>query len=82
MFAESTNAWDAGDPMPPTYVAMPPEDYDRLARLADKNLPATVKLDAAIAISDKNEETDNVVAELPGGSKKDELVMLGAHLDS
>jgi Zn-dependent M28 family amino/carboxypeptidase len=82
VFAESTGSWDAGEPMPPTSIAMPPEDYDRLARLAGKNTPAKVKLDAAIAISDKNEETDNVVAELPGTSKKDELVMLGAHLDS
>ncbi|HEY8089054.1 MAG TPA: M20/M25/M40 family metallo-hydrolase, partial [Polyangiaceae bacterium] len=35
-----------------------------------------------ITASDRNEETDNVVAELPGGSKRDELVILGAHLDS
>ena len=82
VFAESTGAWDASQPMPPTYVAMAPEDYDRLARLADRNIPAKVRLDAAIAISDRNEETANVVAELPGGSKKDELVLLGAHLDS
>jgi hypothetical protein len=82
MFAESTGAWDASEPMPPTYVAMAPEDYDRLERLAERNVAAKLRLDAAIAISDTNEETDNVVAELPGGSKPDELVVIGAHLDS
>jgi hypothetical protein len=82
VFAESTGDWDASVPLPPPVIAMDPEDYDRLARLAEKNLPAKVRLDAAITASDRNEEVDNVVAELPGGSKRDELVMLGAHLDS
>jgi hypothetical protein len=82
VFAESTNAWDEKQTMPPTSIAMAPEDYDRLARLAEKKLPFKVRLDAAFAVSDKNEEADNVVAELPGNAKRDELVMLGAHLDS
>jgi len=81
-FAERTGAWNASQTMPPPVVAMPPEDYDRLARLAEKNVPARVRLDAAVASSDKDEEVSNVVAELPGTSKRDELVIMGAHLDS
>jgi hypothetical protein len=82
MFAEGTGEWEASKPLPPPVVAMPPEDYDRLVRLAEKKSPARVRLDAAIATSDRDEEAYNVVAELPGGAKRDELVLLGAHLDS
>jgi hypothetical protein len=81
-FAESTGEWEASRPLPPAVVAMPPEDYDRLARLVEKGSPARVRLDAAVAVSERDEEAINVVAELPGGSKRDELVILGAHLDS
>jgi Zn-dependent M28 family amino/carboxypeptidase len=38
-------------------------------------------LDVAVRVEDDGEGL-NVVAELPGGKKKDEVVMLGAHLDS
>jgi len=82
VFAEGTGEWEASRPLPPPAVAMPPEDYDRLARLVEKNAPVRLKLDAVIASSDRDEEVGNVVAELPGGSKRDELVLLGAHLDS
>src|SRR5262249_23638732 len=33
-------------------------------------------------IKDEPQDSWNVVAEIPGGRKKDELVMIGAHLDS
>jgi carboxypeptidase Q len=82
VFAESTGAWEASQPWPPPVIAMAPEDYDRLARLADKKVAARVRLDDAVATSDKDEDAYNVVAELPGGSKHDEVVILGAHLDS
>ena len=82
VFAESTGEWEASKPLPPPAIVMPPEDYDRLARLAEKGLPARVRLDETVASSDRDEEVANVVAELPGGSKRDELVLLGAHLDS
>jgi carboxypeptidase Q len=82
VFAESTGEWEAARPLPPPAIAMPPEDYDRLARLVEKKVPARVRLDAAIASSEHDEEAYNVVAELPGAGKRDELVLLGAHLDS
>ena len=33
-------------------------------------------------MSDGDVDSYNVIAEIPGGSKKDEVVMLGAHFDS
>jgi carboxypeptidase Q len=82
VFAESTGEWEASQPWPPPVVAMAPEDYDRLARLVAKNVPARARLDVAVASSERDEEAYNVVAEIPGGAKRDELVMMGAHLDS
>ncbi len=81
-FAEATGDWEASQPLPPPAVVLAPEDYDRLARLAEKGIPARVKLDASIAVSERDEEGYNVVAELPGTSNADELVLMGAHLDS
>jgi hypothetical protein len=82
VYAESTGEWEASKPLPPPAIVMPPEDYDRLARLVERGSPARVRLDETVAVSDRDEEVANVVAELPGGSKRDELVLLGAHLDS
>ena len=82
VFAESTNLWDARHPLPPPAVVLAPEDYDRLVRLAEHKLPARVRLDDAVVASDKDEPGLNVIAELPGTSKPDEVVMIGAHLDS
>jgi carboxypeptidase Q len=82
VFTEGTGAWEASQTMPPPVVVLAPEEYDRLARLVDKKLAPKVQLDLAVAVSDKDEDGMNVVAELPGGKKRDEVVMLGAHLDS
>jgi len=81
-YAESSGAWQASQPMPPIDVAMPPEDYDRLARLVEKHVPVRIRVDAAVTVTDRDEDASNLVAELPGGSKRDEVVMIGAHLDS
>jgi hypothetical protein len=82
VFAESTGQWESARPLPPLAVVLAPEDYDRLARLVDKKVPAKLRVEAAITASEKDEQGENVIAELPGTTKKDEIVMLGAHLDS
>ncbi len=82
VFAESTGAWEASQSLPPPVVALAPEDYNRLARLVEKKVAAKLQLDMRVVVSDKDQDGFNVVAEIPGGKKKDEVVMLGAHLDS
>jgi hypothetical protein len=70
------------DPLtnPPT-VVMAAEHYNRIARLLEHEIP--VKLQFEIKASfDDNVDSFNVIAELPGTSKKDELVMVGGHFDS
>jgi len=82
VFAESTGAWDESQTLPPASVVLGPEDYDRLVHLVDKKVAVRVQLDLQVSISEHDQDGVNVVAELPGGTKKDEVVMLGAHLDS
>ena len=47
-----------------------------------EKLPVTLELDVANRFHDADLTAFNVVGELPGTDKSDELVMLGAHFDS
>ncbi|MEX2302789.1 MAG: M20/M25/M40 family metallo-hydrolase [Bryobacterales bacterium] len=69
-------------PVPPPSIAITPEQYNRIFRLAGKGIAARVEVEVTTAFHRDTLDSVNVIAELPGGSKKDELVMIGAHLDS
>jgi carboxypeptidase Q len=58
------------------------ESYGRIVRILEKNIPVTLSLDLQTKFHAPS--AFNVVAELPGADAKvkDEVVMLGAHLDS
>jgi carboxypeptidase Q len=62
-------------------VAIGAEQYGRMARLLAKNMPVTIEADIKNTYY-PNPRMFNVVAEIPGTDKADELVMLGAHFDS
>ena len=68
--------------LPPPSMALTPEHYNRITRLLERKQP--VKMEAEIEAKFYDDTTDsvNVVAEIPGGSKRDELVIIGGHLDS
>lgn len=82
VFADQAGWYDAKYPSPLPTMAITPEHYNRMARLMEKKVPVKVEFEVAAEISDKDVSPTNVVAEIPGGSKKDELVIVGAHLDS
>jgi Zn-dependent M28 family amino/carboxypeptidase len=63
-------------------VALEAEQYNRIARLIDKKIPVTLEFDIQAKFLEDTLDSFTVTGELPGTSKKDELVMLGAHLDS
>lgn len=68
-------------PLPTAYLA--PESYDLLWRLMEGGGPVEVELTVAgCRFSDGPVEVYNTVAEIPGSEKPDEVVILGAHLDS
>ena len=62
-------------------IAIPAEQYNRMARMLAKNLPVTIEADVRNTFY-PDPPLFNVVAEIPGTDKADEIVMLGAHFDS
>ncbi len=66
----------------PSMVVLAAEHYNRIARLIQKKTPVQLQFDIKAQFYDDDADSFNVVAEIPGNSKKDEVVMLGAHLDS
>jgi carboxypeptidase Q len=79
---ESAGSFKSGDPMsPPTFV-ITAEQYDRIARMVQKKLPVEVRLNLKAEISNTDTDGENIIGEIPGGAKKDEVVMIGAHYDS
>jgi len=82
IFAQAAGPYDAKEPMaPPTFVVSH-EQYNRILRLLDKKIAVKLRLNLQAEYSDRNEDAYNVVGEIPGGAKRDEVVMIGAHLDS
>ena len=82
LFAESVNGWVPKTPFPPPVIVVAPEAYGRMARLVEKKTPVKVQVDLQVRYYEDTPDGFNVIAEIPGGRKKDEVVMLGAHLDS
>jgi carboxypeptidase Q len=58
------------------------EHYNRIARLVQKNIPVTLELNIQNRFFDDPINSFNIVAEIPGTDRSDEIVMLGAHFDS
>jgi len=82
-FAESAFANDGGKaPLAPPSFVVTSEQYNRVTRLLDSKTKVTMRLTLQVRVSDAAVDANNIVAEIPGGSKKDELVMVGAHFDS
>ncbi len=65
--------------VPTAYIAR--ENYAQLWRLLDAG-PVQAEVDIKGSFSGKPAEVYNTVAEIPGGEKADEVVIIGAHLDS
>ncbi len=81
VFGQAGGSRDPKDPVPPPMVVVTPEHYNRVVRLLDHNIPVKLEFDIQAQFFEPA-DSFNVIGEIPGGRKKDEIVMLGAHLDS
>jgi carboxypeptidase Q len=81
-FAQGEGSREVNGPVVVPQVVVSAEHYGRLARLIDKKVPVKIALDIKNRFVDTDLNSYNVVAELPGSDKKDEVVMIGAHFDS
>jgi carboxypeptidase Q len=70
------------DPLPVAVTAI--ENYGRVYRLLKANVPVTIELNIDTQFTGDHEHGFDTIAEIPGTDPKlrDELVMVGGHLDS
>ena len=82
VFGQDAGSRDIKDPVPPPSVVLTPEHYNRVLRLLDHKIPVKLEFEIQAKFLDDRTESVNVIGEIPGGRKRDEIVMMGAHLDS
>lgn len=82
VFGQAAGSRDPKDAVPPPTVALTPEHYNRVLRLLDAKIPAKLEFEIQAKFLDDRNDSVNVIGEIPGGRKRDEVVMIGAHLDS
>jgi hypothetical protein len=82
IFVQSGGSYKKGEPVGVPSLVMNIEHYGRISRLMDRNEDVEVEVNVKAKFYDDDPMGYNTVAEIPGTDLKDEVVMLGAHLDS
>ncbi len=72
----------AGNLAAPVMIAITPEHYNRMYRIAQRRIPVKVEVEVRNRIGDVVEKASNLVGEIAGSDLQDEVVMLGAHFDT
>ncbi len=68
--------------VPVPQVVLAAEHYGRMLRVLDKKVPVRLTMNVRNRFVDTSLDSFNVIAEIPGTDKADEVVMIGAHFDS
>ncbi len=63
-------------------IAITAENYNRIGRLVEHNVPVKLTFDIKTEFDMSKTTAFNVVAEIPGTTKPQEVVMVGGHFDS
>jgi carboxypeptidase Q len=63
-------------------MVMAIEHYNRIVRMVQAGEPVKLTVDLDVAFQDADLNGYNTIAEIPGTDLKDEVVMLGGHMDS
>ncbi len=78
--AFSNRTYDLAKVLPT--VVMSNEDYGRISRIAADGTAVELEFNIANQVYPEGKTAYNTIAEIAGTDKKDEVVMLGGHLDS
>jgi hypothetical protein len=81
VFVGGGGSRNVGDPPAPVTLTIAIEHYGRIIRTLEKNLPMQAEVNVQNKFYDNDLNMFNVIAEIPGTDKADELVMLGGHFD-
>jgi len=63
-------------------VAITAENYNRIMRLVEHQVPVKLSFDIKTKFDMSDTDSFNVVGEIPGTTKPEEVVMVGGHFDS
>jgi hypothetical protein len=74
--------YDKSAPKVTPQVVLAVEHYNRIVRMLEANEPVKMTIDLSVAWQDADLNGYNTIAEIPGTDLKDEIVMLGGHMDS
>ena len=80
IIAFSNSTYDISKAVPT--VVMRNEDYGRIARILADGTPVELEMNIVNKWYPEGKTAYNTIAEIAGSDKKDEVVMLGGHLDS
>lgn len=80
-YGERLQAWDEGAPKILPQVVVAAEHYNRMVRQLQKGIAVTLELVLQTDFTPAARGY-NVIGEIPGTDLSDEVVMIGAHLDS
>jgi carboxypeptidase Q len=69
-------------PIPPPSLVVSIEQYGQIYRNVKRGVPVRIELNVQNQFHTTDTKAYNTLGDLPGSDKADELVMLGAHLDS
>jgi carboxypeptidase Q len=78
--AFQNNTYDVAKVVPT--VVMRNEDYGRIARILEDATPVELQFTIVNSLYPDGKTAYNTISEIAGSDKKDEVVMLGGHLDS
>jgi carboxypeptidase Q len=75
-------AWATNAPAMPAQITVAAEDYNRLVRMIQQGEKLKMEVNLQVRFYAGDPMAYNTIAEIPGGDLKNEIVMLGGHLDS
>jgi carboxypeptidase Q len=84
IFVQSGGSYDKGKTVAFPRITVSLEHYGRMARLLAKKVPVEVEVNVEAKFYDDDDKAYDTLAEIPGADPKlkEQLVMLGGHLDS
>jgi carboxypeptidase Q len=82
IFASYGGSQDPKDPVGPPIAAITPEQYNRIVRLLQHGTTPKLTFDIQTEYQTEDQMAVNVIGEIPGTTKPDEVVMVGGHFDS
>jgi carboxypeptidase Q len=72
----------SNSPKVPPQIEVNGESYNRLVRLVQHGEKIKLAVEMEVAMGAKDENSYNIIGEIPGSDLKDEVVMIGGHFDS